>query len=298
MAKRRKPSPSEKSTSVRLNVVRGIFRGLTPIAPVVAAELAVALFRRPPGRKDSESERTALASGEKTNLALHGRRLAVWRWGEGPPVLLVHGWGSRGARLASFIGPLTEAGFSAVAFDAPGHGASGGRLSSLPQFIAAIESVADRFGPVEGVVAHSMGGAATTLAMGRGLAIGRAVFLAPAADPAGYSERFADVVGLGPELVARMKAKIERRFGARWEEFDVIAAARKMTSPLLVIHDRGDRDVAWADGAAISTAWPGAELVSTEGLGHRRIVEDPGVVARAVAFLVGPVEATRTRGAS
>lgn len=298
MARRTAPAKG-KSTSVRLNVVRALFRGLNPIAPAAAAEFAVALFRRPPARKDSADERAALATADRIiDLTLDGRRLAAWRWGEGPPVLLVHGWGSRGARLASFIGPLTEAGFSAVAFDAPGHGASGGRLSSLPQFIAAIESVADRFGPIEGVVAHSMGGAATTLAAGRGLSIGRAVFLAPVADPAGYSKRFAEVLGLGPALLARMQAKIERRFGTRWEEFDVIAAARRMTSPLLVVHDRGDRDVAWADGAAISAAWPGAELVSTEGLGHRRIVQDPGVVARAVAFLGRPVEPTRIRGAS
>jgi pimeloyl-ACP methyl ester carboxylesterase len=295
MARRKAPS-TEKSTSVRLNVVRGIFRGLTPIAPVVAAELAVALFRRPPGRKDSESERTALASGEKVALSLAGRRLAVWRWGQGPTVLLVHGWGSRGARLASFIAPLVEAGRSVVAFDAPGHGASAGKLSSLPQFIAAIEAVARRFGPIEAVVAHSMGGAATTLAMGRGLPIRRAVFLAPAADPAGYTERFAEVVGLAPALLARMQAKIEKRFGAKWEEFDVIAAARRMTAPLLVFHDPADRDVAWSDGAAIAAAWPGAELVSTEGLGHRRIVHDPAVVARAIAFLVSPAETIRARG--
>jgi pimeloyl-ACP methyl ester carboxylesterase len=143
-----------------------------------------------------------------------------------------------------------------------------------------------------------MGGAATTLAMNRGLAIGRAVFLAPAADPAGYTERFAQVVGLAPALLARMQAKIEKRFGAKWEEFDVITAARRRTAPLLVFHDPDDRDVAWTDGAAIVEAWPGAELVSTSGLGHRRIVHDPGVVARAVAFLAGRGEATRARGGS
>jgi pimeloyl-ACP methyl ester carboxylesterase len=295
MARRKAPSP-EKSTSVRLKVVRGIFRGLTPIAPIVAAELAVALFRRPPGHKGSESERNALASGEKVELSLAGKRLAAWRWGNGPTVLLVHGWGSRGARLASFIAPFVEAGRSVVAFDAPGHGASAGKLSSLPQFIAAIEAVARRFGPIEAVVAHSMGGAATTLAMGRGLPVGRAVFLAPAADPAGYSERFAEVVGLAPAMLDRMKAKIEQRFGSKWEEFDVIAAARTMTAPLLVFHDPDDRDVAWGDGAAIVAAWPGAELVSTSGLGHRRIVHDPEVVARAVAFLVSPAQANRARG--
>jgi pimeloyl-ACP methyl ester carboxylesterase len=143
-----------------------------------------------------------------------------------------------------------------------------------------------------------MGGAATTLAMGRGLSVGRVVFLAPAADPAGYSERFAELIGLTPGVLARMKRSIERRFGQPWDSFDVLRAAATMTAPLLVFHDRDDRDVAWIDGAAIADRWPGAELVSTEGLGHRRIVHDPDVVSRAVAFLAQSKGATRAaRGA-
>ncbi|HEX9304652.1 MAG TPA: alpha/beta fold hydrolase [Thermoanaerobaculia bacterium] len=285
-----------KSRDVRLSVFRALFRGLSPIAPAAAAELAVALFRRPPRHRASENEREALDKGDRTDLSLGGRPLAIWRWGKGPAVLLVHGWGSRGSRLASFIAPLTEAGFSVVAFDAPGHGASAGRLSSLPQFISAIRAVAREVGGVEAIIAHSMGGAATTLAMGRGLRAGRAVFLAPAADPAGYSERFAATVGLSPDVLARMRRSIERRFDEKWEDFDVLSAARTMTAPLLVFHDRNDADVAWTDGAAIASAWPGAELVSTTGLGHRRIVHDPEVVLRAVAFVTGSRAATRASG--
>jgi pimeloyl-ACP methyl ester carboxylesterase len=269
---------------------------LSPIAPVATAELAVALFRRPPRHQASESEREALDKGERTDLSLDGRPLAIWRWGKGPAVLLVHGWGSRGSRLASFVTPLTDSGFSVIAFDAPGHGASAGRLSSLPQFISAIQAVARHVGGVEAIVAHSMGGAATTLAIERGLRAGRAVFLAPAADPAGYSERFAATVGLSPAVLARMRRSIERRFGEKWENFDVLSAARTMTAPLLVFHDRDDADVAWTDGAAIASAWPGAELVSTTGLGHRRIVHDPAVVSRAVAFLTRSRAATRADG--
>ena len=277
-------------------LLRALFRGLSPIAPVATAELAVALFRRPPRHQASESEREALDKGERTDLSLDGRPLAIWRWGKGPAVLLVHGWGSRGSRLASFVTPLTDSGFSVIAFDAPGHGASAGRLSSLPQFISAIQAVARHVGGVEAIVAHSMGGAATTLAIERGLRAGRAVFLAPAADPAGYSERFAATVGLSPAVLARMRRSIERRFGEKWENFDVLSAARTMTAPLLVFHDRDDADVAWTDGAAIASAWPGAELVSTTGLGHRRIVHDPAVVSRAVAFLTRSIAATRADG--
>ena len=285
-------------------LLRLLFRGLSRLSPAAAAALAMVLFRRPPRRRDSAEERDALAKAERLFLSLDGKPLAAWRWGRGPSVLLVHGWGSRGSRLASFVAPLTEAGYSVIAFDAPGHGGSAGRLSSLPQFIFAIETVARELGEgplpatFSGIVAHSMGGAATTLAMARGLSVGRVVFLAPAADPAGYSERFAEVLGLTPDVLGRMKQSIERRFGTPWDDFDVLRAARKMTAPLLVFHDRDDRDVAWTDGEAIAAAWPGAELVSTSGLGHRRIVHDPGVVARAAAFLARSKSATRaSRGA-
>jgi pimeloyl-ACP methyl ester carboxylesterase len=237
-----------------------------------------------------------LPSGQRVDLVLDGRRLAVWRWGAGPTVLLVHGWGSRGARLGDFVAPLTHAGFSVLAFDAPGHGASAGRLSSLPQFIAAIRTIGEHLGPLHAVVAHSMGGAATALAMAGSLDLERVVFLAPAADPAGYSERFASVFGLTDEVVSRMKRGLERRFGIAWKDFDVLAAAATLTSPLLVIHDSDDRDVPLSDGASIAAAWPGARLVETNGLGHRRIVHDPTVVLRAVAFLTQADAATRLSG--
>jgi pimeloyl-ACP methyl ester carboxylesterase len=256
----------------------------------------MALFRRPPRHRGSDIDESALASAERVDLTLDGQRLAVWRLGRGPVVLLVHGWGSRGARLGSFVAPLTAAGFSVVTFDAPGHGASEGRLSSLPQFIAAIRGISDRLGPLEAVVAHSMGGAATTLAAARGVSLGRAVFVAPAADPAGYSARFAALLGLPPEVLSRMRRNLERRFGMPWKEFDVLAAARTMSASLLVFHDREDRDVALADGEAIAGAWPGARLVTTTGLGHRRIVHDPSVVSRTVEFLSEADRATRVSG--
>ena len=54
---------------------------------------------------------------------------------------------------------------------------------------------------------------------------------------------------------------------------------------LLVFHDVQDSEVAISNGEAIASAWPGATLVKTEGLGHKRIVHDEGVVTRAVRFL-------------
>jgi len=61
-----------------------------------------------------------------------------------------------------------------------------------------------------------------------------------------------------------------------------------MRAPLLVMHDRDDREVGWNNGAAIAKAWPGAELVTTTGLGHHRIVSDAAVIRQVVTFLNRP----------
>ena len=66
-----------------------------------------------------------LESAERQDLELEGKRLVAWSWGEGPTVLLVHGWEGRGSQMAAFAAPLAEAGFRAVAFDAPGAASSG-----------------------------------------------------------------------------------------------------------------------------------------------------------------------------
>jgi pimeloyl-ACP methyl ester carboxylesterase len=60
-----------------------------------------------------------------------------------------------------------------------------------------------------------------------------------------------------------------------------------MSAPALVIHDREDRDVPYEHGRQIAAAWPGAQLLTTTGLGHRAILRDPEVVRRTLTFLGG-----------
>jgi pimeloyl-ACP methyl ester carboxylesterase len=88
-----------------------------------------------------------------------------------------------------------------------------------------------------------------------------------------------------------MRERLERRLGFEWEEMDVPALAGSMQMPLLVLHDRDDREIGWDNGAAIARAWPGAQLVTTSGLGHHRIVSDPDVIRQVLEFLPGSYEA-------
>src|SRR5262252_7947571 len=116
-----------------VRALRGGFRVLGQVAPGLAAVVAARLFGTPPRRQTAEAERHALAAARPGSVDTDGSRVATWTWGAGPAVLLAHGWGSRGARLRSFVDPLVASGRSVVTFDAPGHGDSSGRTSSLPQ---------------------------------------------------------------------------------------------------------------------------------------------------------------------
>lgn len=52
----------------------------------------------------------------------------------------------------------------------------------------------------------------------------------------------------------------------------------------LVVHDEDDVDVPWQDGKTYAEAWPGSRLMTTTGLGHRRIVREPEVLAAVAEF--------------
>jgi len=275
----------------RIRVARFALKATELVAPAVAARAALALFRTPPRHVPWDREREILATGRAFDLDVRGDSVRAWRWGEGETVLLVHGWGSTGGRLGSFVAPLVDSGRSVVAFDAPGHGAAAAvRRSSLPQFMFAIEAAwkAAGGGELAGIVAHSLGGAATVLALDRDVRARRVVLIAPASDPKSYTRRFAQIVGLRDGVRCRMEARIERLFGVRWSDFDVIAAARRRSEPVLIVHDGEDSEVPWSDGEAVANAWPGAELVTTHGLGHTRLVHDADVLARSLEFLAPP----------
>jgi pimeloyl-ACP methyl ester carboxylesterase len=160
-------------------------------------------------------------------------------------------------------------------------------MTSMPEFARALRAVDEAVGPAYGIVAHSMGASASALAMAQGLTVTRAVFLAPAANPAAYLAPFAKTFGIRQDVMRRLRERSQRRVAFSWDDLDVPSMARQLEIPLLVFHDEDDRVVPATDGAAIAAAWPKASLVSTTGLGHRGVTSDPAIIRQAVQFLTG-----------
>lgn len=263
------------------NVITAGFSIGSRVAPGLTAVAAERLFFTTRRSAPRPGEREILGSAEPSRIS----GMQAWTWGEGPTVLLVHGWNGRATQLGGFVKPLVDSGHRVVAFDASGHGQSPGRRSSLPELADCVYEVADQLGEVYAILAHSLGGAATTLALSRGLEIERAVLISPPADPRRFLEAFGTALGMNEEARKRVQQRVERRLATPMEALRIDRIATSMRTPALIIHDRNDKEVPVEVGQGIANAWPNAELVVTEGLGHQRILRSEYVARVAVRFI-------------
>jgi pimeloyl-ACP methyl ester carboxylesterase len=198
--------------------------------------------------------------------------------------MLVHGWEGRGSQLGAVVEPLVGAGMSVVAFDAPGHGDSPGDQLYLADLADCVSEVAARVGP-HAIFAHSFGCAAVLLAHRRGgVDAARNVFVSPNAVVADAVRSFARAISLDDADRVAFQARVEARGGVPFAALGLDWLAGGRDAGLLVIHDRSDREVPLSHAERLVAAWPGAQLVTTDGLGHRKILRDPAVLAAATTF--------------
>lgn len=258
--------------------------------PARTIEAAARLFCTPFSSSRRRARSAPDTGAAEERLMVDGLDLAVYRWGDPartPYVLFSHGWSSHGTRIAPWVAPLREAGYAVVAFDQAGHGKSGGERTTLPDFACHLMAVARRFGPAAAVIGHSLGGAATAVALARGLSADRAVLIAPAADPLAAMERFSRFVGLGAAFGPRLAAFFERQTRVPIDSLQAHRNAPVIGHPALIVHDLEDREVPWHEGERYARLWPGARMISTRGRGHNRIADDPDVIAATLRFLRG-----------
>jgi pimeloyl-ACP methyl ester carboxylesterase len=274
-------------------LLRTVLNATSHVAPGLAGRAAFALFARPLGRsRPRPSERELLALARTGRLTVNGKNVVTYLWGDGDrPVLLVHGWSSRGSRFADFVTALRDKGYSPVVFDAPGHGDSAGRATTILEYREIIRQLHARHGDFEAVVAHSFGVLAAFFAL-RGEVVARRIV---GIGGVGSFDYLVDGFCAGLGLRDRIKHELRRHIEGLlfpgepeiWRRFNVTYRPEEIGVPVLLFHDQDDDMVPTAQSQIITDAHgERARLVVTQGLGHRRILADPEVVAEAVDFAV------------
>jgi pimeloyl-ACP methyl ester carboxylesterase len=278
------------TTRARFAALRAGFGALDRISPERAGRGAFKLWLRLPdnaGRRKDFRPRPGRLSQVET---IRGTRIAVETWcpdqgGDAPVVYLVHGWGGWRGQLGGLVDPLLERGLRVVAFDAPSHGESGPsslgpRRGTVLEAIEAFAAVAANAGEAKGVVAHSMGSTVAAIAVRAQAPVARRMALiAPNHDFTTMSHELAASLGIGEAARAGMQRRVEAFAGQPMTNFDLAPlGVDGSLPPTLVVHDRDDKEVPHRVGAKLAETWHEAELLTTTGLGHQRILTDPLVL--------------------
>lgn len=291
--------------SIGLKVIRGLFGVAEHLAPALGGRAAFELFcRTPTRRKLTAGERMAVdnAAGFMSEARHHWlvtpsggvmahefrpepRRLPVGT------VLVVHGWRSRTEYMRMLIEGYRNAGFRVLSLDLPGHGASQGRRLTLASAVEAARVADEWFGPFAAIVGHSFGGAVALSAVAgaiRGippLKVGRLVLIAAPNAMSDVFAGFSRQINMGPRSASSLDSQVERVSGHRLGHFVGARFLQRLDVPALVIHAPDDREVSADNASALAAAGAHVHLHWAPGLGHRRILADPGVVQHAVGFV-------------
>lgn len=274
---------------------RALMRVLSSV-PIVGSMIVWQLFWRLGAAVPVRAgERDFHASARRVDLD----GVVGYEWGDGDKVvLLVHGWQSRASRFAVLGGALIERGYTVVSFDAPGNGESPGERTHVFEYADAIRALSSRYGTFEAVIAHSFGALAAFIAARGGVRTRRIVTVAGVHDFASIVRDFGRSVGLGAGGVLRLRRKTELWARARginpWRDVVSELDPTDSRTPVLVVHDSGDREVSLEQAMQIVEAHTGpVETLITDGLGHNRVLSDHAVVERITRFVESPTTALR-----
>ncbi len=270
------------------NLIPRVFPWLEKFATPLANRLTVLLFFSPLRFKTPKKEQEAAEQSKSVVLTVSGKKIQAYLWGEeGPTILMSHGWSGRGTQFRKFVQPFTEAGLRVLAFDGPAHGKSQGRQTHIVDFYDVISVLNQRFGPFKAMIGHSFGGVVNTYALINGVSTDKMIMISSPTIGQDVIDDAIKKMNGSPERGEYLKKYVIRKYNVDFDDLSILKMIEDVTdTPLLLIHDRNDKEVPLKHPNSLLAKYPKARLIETEGLGHIRILKSPQVVKYALDFIL------------
>lgn len=201
----------------------------------------------------------------------------AYQLGQGPTVLLVHGWGGGASTFFPLMRGLSQCGFKALAFDHLGHGHSESNQASLLHFISSTNAVLNhvRRRSTDGlaaVVSHSMGCIAAANCDAKFIRDIPLMLISPIYDFKAYITRQVNLLGLHPRVCKQYLDRLEQNRELDLDKIDIRKKLIPYASDIVIVHDKTDEESHYLDSVKLASAHPLMKLLLTKGQGHDLVI--------------------------
>lgn len=279
----------QKSTSVRS--FRGfqheVIKKLWQWRPVALEEYAVDLIFRPKKYQGSHTFDYLLKEGHSYYLPVKttGKYIHVTELGNGPCIILAHGWASEKSQMTSFIPKLLESGFSVLLYDQPAHGKSTSVSTNLFDFIRSLEAVIRYKKDVHGILAHSMACSAAIYNLHLFQWIKKGVLIAPHYDFEEELVTWFQKRGMTENMLQDFITCLENKYQLKLNDINPKNVAHYINhADIFMVHDLHDRYAPFRGSEKLHQLFPSSSVKKTELLGHAKILHNENVIKEIVDF--------------
>jgi len=240
------------------------------IAPKHAEKTARSLLLTPVRTQPKNSQPQAIVKG--VVVSKEGS-LTTYSLGSGPVWVLTHGWSGTASQYFPLMEHIASRGYTALAYDHPGHGESEGVYGHIPAFVAGLEAILDSVGEVAGLVGHSMGTASAIECHHIKLANKPLLLIAPVLD---YLDNlFSSVArsGYSMRLFNAVVKELEDHYRYPIQSVDPYSKLKLRQSPTIIVHDEADKFTKYSVSQRAAQEMANVTLVTTHGQGHGRVMK-------------------------
>jgi len=269
-------------------LVRAITGGISTLAPKFSGYLGSKILLRPYGKR--HYSHSAITPNNSQSLTTTIGQANIDWYGQGEKVVIVsHGWADSSYSFNHMIKSITEQGYRVAAIDHIGHGRSSGNKAHLPSFIETTEILINHCQQqsieIKAIIGHSMG-AIATLNLPQHLLENKKLILI--SSPIKFFELMfekVEQIGISRKLLIAVLERITKQYGKTWQQLQPIEQKGKLALDVTFVHDSKDRYAPFDDLEQFLQAQKNT-LITTEGLGHTRILGDTKVIKQITEVLV------------
>lgn len=278
----------QRGQKLQIKLLQYYFNSFGRLRKEKSAKQLLKLFSTPRSRVLREKEVDVLKQAHQSTFQFEGESIKTYSWGNGKKIaLLCHGWESNAGSLGAFVEPLTQAGYSVIAYDGPAHGSSEGKQANLLTFKAVASEVIQRYGQPKVAIGHSLGAnVVMLLSQSEQIPFKKSILISPVNKIQTVFDGFKEIFKIPESIHATMITLINQQsnFQVNQLHFSEVAKASAIQNAL-IMHDRDDQITSFWHSESLNEAWDNAKLVPIEGSGHYKILWHPKTLQYALEFI-------------